>query len=86
MRTSILINNLFTNAADTSRPPRLLEENGKGYWFVDREEMDDEINSHSFLEQGEHNGHLYGTHLDSIRDVIKEGMHFVYLLFAICKK
>lgn len=51
----------------------MLEENGKGYFFCDREEMDEEINAHNFLEHGEHNGHLYGTHLDSIRDVIKDG-------------
>lgn len=59
---------------DTSRPPRPLEENGKGYWFVDREDMEEEIHDNNFLEYGEHNGNLYGTHLDSIRNVIKEGL------------
>ena len=58
---------------DTSRPPRPLEENGKGYWFIDREEMEEEIRENKFLEYGEHNGNIYGTHLDSIRNVIKEG-------------
>lgn len=58
---------------DTSRPPRPLEENGKGYWFVDREDMEEEVRLNNFLESGEHNGNLYGTHLDSIRNVIKEG-------------
>ncbi|CAD7080129.1 unnamed protein product [Hermetia illucens] len=57
----------------TSRPPRALEESGKGYWFVDREEMEEEIKENKFLEYGEYNGNLYGTHLDSIRDVIKSG-------------
>ncbi|KAG5683504.1 hypothetical protein PVAND_012779 [Polypedilum vanderplanki] len=57
----------------TSRPPRALEENGKGYWFIDREDFEDEIRENNFLEYGEHNGNLYGTHLDSIRNVIKEG-------------
>ncbi|XP_059614145.1 protein PALS2 isoform X3 [Phlebotomus argentipes] len=56
----------------TTRPPRVLEENGKGYWFIDREEFEDEIHNNNFLEHGEHNGNLYGTHLDSIRDVIKQ--------------
>lgn len=59
---------------DTSRPPRPLEENGKGYWFSDRDDMEQEINENNFLEYGEHNGNLYGTHLDSIRNVIKEGL------------
>lgn len=51
----------------------MLEESGKNYWFTDRETMDDEIRENQFLEFGEHNGNLYGTHLDSIRDVIKQG-------------
>ncbi|CAO1381367.1 unnamed protein product [Diamesa tonsa] len=57
----------------TSRPPRVLEESGKGYWFEDRETMEQEIRDNQFLENGEHNGNIYGTHLDSIRNVIKEG-------------
>lgn len=35
--------------------------------------MEEDIKEHRFLEYGEHNGHLYGTSLDSIRDVIKQG-------------
>lgn len=58
---------------DTSRPPRVLEENGKNYWFSDREEMEEEIRKNHFLESGEHNGNLYGTHLDTVRDIIKQG-------------
>ncbi|XP_063529742.1 protein PALS2 isoform X1 [Cydia strobilella] len=57
----------------TSRPPRPLEENGTSYWFVSREEMERDAHAGRFLEYGEHNGHIYGTHLDSIRAVIKEG-------------
>jgi len=57
----------------TSRPPRVLEEDGQSYWFRDREFMESEIRSHKFLEYGEYNGNIYGTHLDSIRDVIKQG-------------
>lgn len=57
----------------TSRPQRELEENGRSYWFVDQETMEQEIREHKFLEYGEHNGHLYGTSLDSIRDVIRKG-------------
>lgn len=59
--------------SETSRPQRELEENGKSYWFVDRETMEREIREHKFLEYGEHNGHLYGTSLDSIRDIIRQG-------------
>ncbi|XP_049282114.1 protein PALS2 isoform X1 [Anopheles funestus] len=57
----------------TSRQPRPLEESGKAYWFSDREDMEEEIRENKFLEFGDHNGNLYGTHLDSIRDVIRQG-------------
>lgn len=64
---------IYLYSSDTSRPPRVLEENGKNYWFMDRENMEREISANNFLEYGEYNGNLYGTHLDSIRDIIKQG-------------
>uniref|UniRef100_A0A8D8TPW5 MAGUK p55 subfamily member 6 n=1 Tax=Cacopsylla melanoneura TaxID=428564 RepID=A0A8D8TPW5_9HEMI len=57
----------------TTRSMRELEENGQNYWFTSREEMERDIQEHKFLEYGEHNGNLYGTHLDTIRDVINSG-------------
>lgn len=35
--------------------------------------MEQEINKNNFLEYGEHNGNLYGTHIQSIKDVINNG-------------
>lgn len=35
--------------------------------------MEEEIKQNNFLEYGEHNGNLYGTHVESIKDVIKSG-------------
>ena len=35
--------------------------------------MDAEIRNNNMLEYGEHNGNIYGTHLDSIRNVIQQG-------------
>lgn len=58
---------------DTSRPPRPLEENGVSYWFSEREDIEKNIRNCNFLEYGEHNGHLYGTHFDSIRSIIQQG-------------
>ncbi|XP_058801836.1 protein PALS2 [Phymastichus coffea] len=57
----------------TSRPPRVLEENGKSYWFTDREAMERDIREHRYLEYGEHGGNLYGTKLDSVRELIRAG-------------
>lgn len=58
---------------DTTRPQRELEENGQNYWFTSREQMEHDIREHKFLEYGENGGNLYGTNLDSIRDVINQG-------------
>lgn len=40
--------------------------------------MDREIHENNFLEYGEYNGNLYGTHLDSIRDIIKQGTDRIF--------
>lgn len=71
--TSNFINVPNSLITDTSRPKRALEENGVSYWFMDREEMEEAIKQNEFLEYGEHNGNLYGTHLQSIKDVINSG-------------
>ncbi|XP_046746892.1 MAGUK p55 subfamily member 2 isoform X2 [Diprion similis] len=57
----------------TSRPPRVLEEDGRSYWFTDRESMESDILEHRYLEHGEHGGHLYGTRLESVRELIRAG-------------
>lgn len=40
--------------------------------------MQQEIHEYKFLEHGEHNGNLYGTHMDSIRDVVSQGNKIIY--------
>lgn len=57
----------------TSRIKRSEEDNGFRYWFVDREDMELGIRRHEFLEYGEHQGDLYGTRLDSVREIIESG-------------
>ncbi|XP_012262525.2 MAGUK p55 subfamily member 2 [Athalia rosae] len=57
----------------TSRPPRVLEEDGRSYWFTERESMETDILEHRYLEHGEHGGHLYGTRLESVRELIRAG-------------
>jgi len=57
----------------TTRPKRPEEDNGFRYWFVDREDLEQSIHRHEMLEYGEHQGHLYGTKLDSVREIIASG-------------
>ncbi|CAI9717687.1 MAGUK p55 subfamily member 6-like [Octopus vulgaris] len=54
----------------TSRAPRDGEKHGQGYFFMEREVMEEEIRNEKFLEHGEYNGNLYGTKIETILDVI----------------
>ena len=45
---------------------------GELYHFVAREEMDEDIAAHKFIEHGEYDEHLYGTKIDSVRSVLDE--------------
>lgn len=57
----------------TSRPPREGEKSGRVYHFIHRDIMQREIEDGMYFESGELQGHLYGTKLDSIRNVIRSG-------------
>jgi len=62
-----------TTIPHTSRRIRDTEENGRGYFFEDREKMERDISDGEYLEWGEHNENLYGTKLQTIRQVIQSG-------------
>ncbi|CAH1788609.1 unnamed protein product [Owenia fusiformis] len=66
-------NRFGTTMPHTTREMREDEENGNGYWFVDAEEMKVDISEGKYLEYGEFDGNLYGTKLDTIRQVIRSG-------------
>lgn len=57
----------------TSRAPREGEVHGKGYYFTDRESMDEDIRNGKYIEWGEFNGNLYGTKLESIHEMTMSG-------------
>ncbi|ESO88029.1 hypothetical protein LOTGIDRAFT_193889 [Lottia gigantea] len=59
--------------AHTSRAPRENEENGRGYYFTDRDSMALDIHDQKYIEFGEYNNNLYGTKLETIYDVMKTG-------------
>lgn len=62
-----------TTIPHTTREPREGEENGKGYHFASREEVESDIRAGKYLEHGDYEGNLYGTKVDSIRDVMRSG-------------
>ncbi|XP_069679149.1 MAGUK p55 subfamily member 7 isoform X1 [Periplaneta americana] len=57
----------------TSRPVRHGEVNGKEYFFVTREKMEEEIEAGKFIEFGEYKGNLYGTSAESVKSLVNAG-------------
>lgn len=46
---------------------------GRDYHFVSsREQMEKDIQSHRFIEAGQYNSHLYGTSVQSVREVAEQ--------------
>ncbi|KAK5848016.1 hypothetical protein PBY51_005672 [Eleginops maclovinus] len=62
----------------TTRPRRDYEADGRDYHFVaSREQMERDIQSHRFIEAGQYNSHLYGTSVQSVRQVAEQGKHCI---------
>ncbi|KAM3917431.1 MAGUK p55 subfamily member 4 [Leptodactylus fuscus] len=57
----------------TTRSKKSYEENGREYFFVSKETFESLIYSHSFLEYGEYKGHMYGTSMDTVKEVLDAG-------------
>lgn len=72
-------NNCWLSISCTSRNPRGNDQNGVDYYFLTRDEFEEEISNDSFLEYAEYTGNYYGTpkkyiqeHLNNGEDVILE--------------
>ncbi|XP_033820938.1 disks large homolog 1-like isoform X3 [Periophthalmus magnuspinnatus] len=62
----------------TTRPRREYEVDGRDYHFMaSRELMEREIQEHKFIEAGQYNNHLYGTSIQSVRQVAEKGKHCI---------
>ncbi|XP_048853852.1 disks large homolog 4 isoform X2 [Brienomyrus brachyistius] len=63
----------------TTRPKREYEVDGRDYHFVSsREQMEKDIQGHRFIEAGQYNSHLYGTSVQSVREVAEQqGKHCI---------
>lgn len=57
----------------TTRPPRKDEVDGKHYYFVTNEQMMADIQNNEYLEYGTHEESMYGTKLETIRNIHKSG-------------
>jgi calcium/calmodulin-dependent serine protein kinase len=57
----------------TTRPPRKDEINGRNYFFVSQKEMLNDIANNEYLEYGTHEEAMYGTKLETIRQIHQSG-------------
>ncbi|GIX99049.1 MAGUK p55 subfamily member 7 [Caerostris extrusa] len=72
-RPIVLIVHYKTTIPHTSRMPKSWEEEGKEYYFVSREIMEQGIRDGKFVEYGEYKGNLYGTSLESVFTIVRSG-------------
>jgi len=57
----------------TSRPQKAAEIDGQEYYFVPRDQMEEEVNSGKFVEHGEYKGNLYGTSIETVKSIVNAG-------------
>lgn len=69
--------NAWVSISMTSRLPRGQEENGKDYFFVTREEFEENINKGNLLEYAEYNGNYYGTPKHKIDEYLDKGIDVI---------
>lgn len=63
----------------TTRPPKEGETHGRDYYFVDsREQMEQDIEAHLFIEAGQYRDNLYGTSVAAVQELaIKQRKHCI---------
>ncbi len=65
---------IYFSVSFTTRAPRVGEENGVNYNFVDRAEFERMIAADELLEYAQYVGNYYGTSLKVIQDKLEQGV------------
>lgn len=65
--------NTWVSVSMTSREPRIGEIEGKDYFFVNKEEFQNNIKQDNFLEYAIYNGNYYGTPKKKINEYLNKG-------------
>ena len=67
------IGEYYFSISTTTRSPRVGEEDGKDYFFVTKENFEEDIKAGNFLEYAQVHGNYYGTSLKPVREALEEG-------------
>ncbi len=72
------IGEYYFSISTTTRPPREGEVHGREYFFVSKEEFEEDIKAGNFLEYAKVHGNYYGTSLKPVREALKEGKLVIF--------
>ena len=72
--------NVWVSISMTSREPRENEVNGKDYFFVSREEFEENIKAGNFLEYATYNNNYYGTPKHKINEYLEKGIDVILII------
>jgi guanylate kinase len=72
------IGEYYFSISTTTRQPREGEMHGREYFFVSREEFEEDIKAGNFLEYAEVHGNYYGTSLKPVREALHTGKLVIF--------
>ncbi len=72
------IDDYYFSISTTTRSPRKGEKDGVDYFFVSREDFEEDIKNDSFLEYAQVHGNYYGTSLKPIQKALDEGKLVIF--------
>lgn len=72
------IDDYYFSISTTTREPRIGEQDGVDYFFVSKEEFEEDIKMGHFLEHAEVHGNYYGTSLKPIIHALTEGKLVIF--------
>ena len=72
------IDNYYFSISTTTRAPRVGEVNGVDYFFVSKEEFEEDIRNDDFLEYAKVHDNYYGTSLKPINKALDEGKLVIF--------
>jgi len=72
------IGEFYFSISTTTREPRSGEEHGKDYYFVTKEEFEEDIKAGAFLEYAKVHDNYYGTSLRPVKEALKKGKLVIF--------
>jgi len=72
------IGEFYFSISTTTRKPREGEKHGREYFFVSKEEFEEDIKAGNFLEYAKVHGNYYGTSLRPVREALNSGKLVIF--------